>query len=325
MSYDIVKKDLSKLGEDLAKFSPEVFITFASFEERSTKIASYINNKDMQCIICSFASENRHEIENLKVLKNLFPSSDIATYSVDNPFAGIDNLLSLLKKTKSINKRILVDITTFSRESLLVFISAMYAIHDGRFDNLCFVYNPAQDYDPGKALQDKKLSFGVKDIRSVLGFFGRHDPAKSMHLIVTVGYEIDRAINIIEEFEPAKLTLGFGHKEASSTTDIYRENKETYTRLVGMLSPEYGAIEEFVFTANDPFKMKAELIELVEKNEKYNSIIIPMNTKISCVGAGLAALENKSIQIAYAQPESYNFDNYATPSNDYYLFSIVMT
>ena len=50
-----------------------------------------------------------------------------------------------------------------------------------------------------------------------------------------------------------------------------------------------------------------------------NTVIAPMNNKISTVGAALAALKNPNIQISYAQADIYNVVGYSMPNDDYYL------
>jgi len=54
-------------------------------------------------------------------------------------------------------------------------------------------------------------------------------------------------------------------------------------------------------------KIKEEL----NKYSNVNRIIVPLNTKISTLAAGILALENPSIQVCYSEPEIYNFDGYS--------------
>ena len=55
-----------------------------------------------------------------------------------------------------------------------------------------------------------------------------------------------------------------------------------------------------------------------------NTVIAPLNTKISTIGADLAALENENIQLAYAKPNIYNVDGYSIPNEFIYLDKIVV-
>jgi hypothetical protein len=58
-----------------------------------------------------------------------------------------------------------------------------------------------------------------------------------------------------------------------------------------------------------------DLLNEVEKNSEYNTVICPLNTKPSTIGAALAAIKSDNIQLVYAQPVQYNTKGYSTPSN----------
>lgn len=51
-------------------------------------------------------------------------------------------------------------------------------------------------------------------------------------------------------------------------------------------------------------------MEHVENHNKYNTIIAPMNNKISTIAAGLASIENTDIQLCYASVKLYNKAGY---------------
>lgn len=308
------RKPFSSLKDDLSVFLPDLYIGFASFEERSVENARHVSDSVSNAIVCCFEPVMESVRQNLEKIGDFFTSVEQASFSHEDPFEGIDNILDCLKRNDWHSKNILVDITTFSREALLTLMSAIDVGRPLKFDNIMFLYSPASGYDP-----NNKLSFGVKNIRSVLGFPGRQDPLKQTHLIVMTGYEDERAIKIVEAFEPSKLMLGFGGVDGASSPEIFENNINTYNKLNDILLPEYGP-DSFEFSLNDPHKTKDQILNIID--ESYNNIIVPMNNKISCLGAGLAALENRELQIVYAQPETYNYINYSQPSDDYYLFRI---
>jgi hypothetical protein len=57
------------------------------------------------------------------------------------------------------------------------------------------------------------------------------------------------------------------------------------------------------------------VLEKAAMSDNYNIVVCPMNTKISTIGVGLAALQNNKIQIAYARAIEYNEAGYSTPSD----------
>jgi hypothetical protein len=47
-----------------------------------------------------------------------------------------------------------------------------------------------------------------------------------------------------------------------------------------------------------------------------------MNTKISTVGAALAAIKQESIQLCYAQANIYNVERYSAVSDEVFIFEL---
>ena len=54
-------------------------------------------------------------------------------------------------------------------------------------------------------------------------------------------------------------------------------------------------------------------------NKEFNNILAPMNTKLSTIACALASLECLPLQICYAQPLQYNYENYSKAGNTCYL------
>ena len=82
--------------------------------------------------------------------------------------------------------------------------------------------------------------------------------------------------------------------------------------------------KEFKFSLIDPMQTKDQILSYIEsKNLSDNNIVIaPMNNKISTIGAGLAAITNQNIQLAYAKASIYNTEGYSSPSDNVYFFKI---
>ena len=78
------------------------------------------------------------------------------------------------------------------------------------------------------------------------------------------------------------------------------------------------AIEKdgFEFSCKDIEKTVKTLKTIIAKAPEDNHIIVPLNTKLSTISAAIVALENKDIQLCYAVPEVYNYENYSTSGED---------
>lgn len=223
--------------------------------------------------------------------------------------------------------QILIDITSFSHELLVLLIGIFNSF--GIIKRVTLLYVGASVY--GFNAQDgiPWLSRGVREIRSVLGFPGVMFPSKKLHLIVMAGFEVERAIEVIAQYEPSSLSIGTGHVKQSVSSDHFKMNEFFVDRIKKYIIDQDNydyAIQHFEFSCVDPHKTKEQLYEhvatLKETSDK-NIVICPLNTKISTVGAALLALEYPEIQICYAEPEEYNIDGYASPGYEVKIVPLI--
>ena len=89
-------------------------------------------------------------------------------------------------------------------------------------------------------------------------------------------------------------------------------------RIRSLIENLVGHVEEFVFSCYDAVAAERAIGSVVAESEGYNTILAPMNTKISTLGAGRLALRDGAVQICYAQADIYNFRRYSTPGSEYY-------
>jgi hypothetical protein len=234
-----------------------------------------------------------------------------------NPGDAINDVVStVVSRTEP--QRFLVDITTFTRESLLMLVRCLKWAAK-KSDTIEFIYAHAKEYSVGDPQKDKWLSKGIREVRSVLGFPGDLLPSRRSHLIILVGFESERALSLIRECEPAAISLGLADESEIGTQPHQGTNVYTIQRLKSIL----GNVDEFTFKAYDPEETRAVLQSQVRKMQAHNTIIAPMNTKISTLGAALLGLDDPSIQLCYAQANIYNYKKYSIPGDDYYLVKLV--
>jgi hypothetical protein len=186
-------------------------------------------------------------------------------------------------------------------------------------DEIYLLYVSAADYSIGDNKEDKWLSKGVAEVRTVLGYTGDITPSKKMHLIVLVGFEYQRASRLIEILEPSCLSLGHGVVQ-SATDEKHIAAQEFFYDLLSKMMMRHGTVDKFEFYCNDPEESKKSILVQSSKYSDHNVIIAPMNTKLSTVGAALASFENSEIQVCYAQADYYNYHKYSLPGNSCYMF-----
>ena len=100
------------------------------------------------------------------------------------------------------HRKLVIDITTFTHEALLILIKNLY-LHQSSFDSILLIYNGAKEYSPW-------LSKGCKEVRNVIGFPGMFNPSYKYHLIILTGFEYERATRLVELMEPDILSMGNG-------------------------------------------------------------------------------------------------------------------
>ena len=300
----------------------DAYICCASFEERSKSIATHLNGNSVRWSwICFNRDYADLAAKNLDALQGFFPENHtLVELDTTNPLLTADRISSSLSELRSSDceKRILIDVTAFTRESLLILVKFLF---DGRNQGhtIEFVYANASEYSIGDSTEEKWLSKGNREVRSVLGYPGVLVPSRQSHLIVLVGFEDERALSLIYECEPSRISLGVGNDREWATSPHQDTNVARLKRLKNMV----GAVEEFKFTGYDARDTKRTIKEIVEKGSGYNTVIAAMNTKISTLGAAMVALENQNVQMCYAQANIYNARNYSAPGQ--HFFHLLMT
>lgn len=316
----IEKTDLSSLVDKLPK-RIDIFICCASFEDRCLSIAKSINKEDVgAALIAKNMDLPVHLDTNANALKDLFGTTSVhVPVSTNNPIQTADELKNALTLcSEGTRKTYLIDITTFTHEHLLILLKVL-PLAIGSQNQVIFGYSSASDYDVDSPVKDKWLTKGVGEIRSVLGYPGLMLPSGKSHLIILVGFEHERASELIRVFEPSAISLGHD-KEGSSTSPTHYAAHLHFLELIREVAAKHSCVFDFEFACNDPWLVQKAIIDQVSAMAEYNTILAPMNTKIATAGCALASLQNDKIQLCYAQAIHYNYAAYSTPGSHCYLF-----
>ncbi|MDQ0592188.1 hypothetical protein QFZ37_000557 [Chryseobacterium ginsenosidimutans] len=312
------KINITKIREEIIELQINYFFTSSSFEERCFTISNELANLDFKTKI--FYNENELEsiIENSIILENLFKSKvERIGLNTDNSVINYLNMLNVIKDiTEEKTANLLIDITTFTHETLLILIKLLN-FYKKDLGKIYICYNGAKEYSVNEKNEDDKwLSKGIKEIRTVIGYPGFSDPTRNNHLLILFGFESDRTKRLINEFEFDNVTLGFADEENSIQANHQYINAKRHEKLVSEFKTN-----TFKFSLIDIDSVKDNILQLIrsEKYKEMNTVIAPMNNKISTIAAALAAIEDENLQITYAKPSIYNVSGYSTPNDDIYL------
>ncbi|SRR6266481_942228 len=301
-----------------------LYIGMASFEERCLSILNALKLSPKYCLFFKNVTAGNLASKNLdRLVKLAADHSSVISLDLDFPITAADAFTKAIMENipSSPVGVVLIDSTTFTHEQLLILLRVLDQSHP---KSKIFVgYIGADRYSTNTDIENVWLSRGVAQIRTVLGYPGSFAPSKKLHLTILVGFEHERAAAVIEQFEPAKLTLMCGDPGQSVSAGHYDTNKRFFEELkkfVERTQFTQTAVDTLYFSCVDPFSARDTVSQLSMQSNDYNIVVCPMNTKLSTIGVGLAALKDERIQIAYARAIEYNEVGYSTPSDTATIF-----
>jgi len=288
-------------------------IARVSFEGRSLSVASTMANAGVLAGGLVFASSVRSVLAeaNLARFSALVPDADVVQLDKEDPLGTGSALAGALTQAHAAGwlGDAVFDITTFRREELLMLLAILRGLGLTPTVSGEVVY-------VGAGAMGKPLSGAVKGFRSVMGYAGAMVPRSPTLLVVLLGFELQRAQSIIENYEPDQILLGVGGPKTSVSAELHATNKGFFDQL----RVRYAALTEtFEFSATDATAAALELQTAIGDAAGRNVILAPLNTKLSTLGAGLYALKNPSVQICYASVESYNESEYSSAGSGVYV------
>jgi len=292
----------------------DLFVCSASYEERCLSIPRAVSSTDVRASIIA-ENRNHKELHGAPAveLQGLLPTATRADLSTADPLSAADALYAALAPHAD-DSIVLVDISTFTHEALLILCRIL--MDRFRSQSVWFAYARAGEYSIGDPPEKKWLSMGVSQIRSVVGFPGVMLPSRRLHMIVLAGLEVERVAELLRQYEPALLSLGTTEGIELADDKHRQVNLERFATLRSRFLPA----TEFAFDCHDAKKTKDAILTRCAAVPDHNTVVASMNTKISTVGAALAANEQSDIQLCYAQAVVYNYRRYSTPGEDCCLF-----
>lgn len=305
--------ELINLHKNLDEYY-DIFITSASFEERSLSITENIISKiNFGRKIVIAETYNREFIQdNLDKFITNYNFEIVNTNSL-NQLTTVDNLLLIINDVliRNPNSSFLIDITTFTRQNLLILVRLLRNNLLKTSNKLHCLYSKASDYAVGLPEEEKWLSKGVLSVHSIFGYVGSMIPSRPYHLIILMGYDVERASSLILAYEPSKITIGIGSEKSSLSRSHYELNKKRYNELAN----EFPYAEGFEFSCTEIESIEI-LLAQVKKHPNCNVVITPMNNKVSTLFLAAASFIDKNIQIAIATPLIYNNTCYSSPGTN---------
>jgi hypothetical protein len=282
----------------------DVFICSASYEERCKSIPDALadNVRVGKRLVCFNQKSSATVAGNAKyLLDRLGRNSQKVPLDKTSPLVTADNLQRGLSRSGADDGDLsyLIDITTFTHEALLILLRLLQA--RVRRSPVVLAYAPADEYSLGLPPEEKWLSKGITDIRSVLGYPGDSRPSRKSHLVILVGFEGDRAERLIDEYQPHVISLGFGKEGTATALQHQQVNRLAFAQI----ATKVAKYDEFEFSCVDVASVEGTISGQASRFPDCNVVVAPMNTKLSTVGVAGAAFRNDEIQLCYASASQY--------------------
>ncbi|MNM68686.1 hypothetical protein D3C81_802500 [compost metagenome] len=208
----------------------------------------------------------------------------------------------LVEHVITLNKPIIIDMTSMSTEVLFILIKAF---HHHNFDDIIIIYVQPQEYKKNNQsngiMPDFLLSEDYAPVSAIPGFLRLPDEEKEPRLIVFMGFEGGRFKELCEHlltegtieivpilpmpsFKAGWHMLGiYLNLDTLKSNDIIRHLKRV--------------------TAWDPFFALAVLEEQYKNNSDSNQLIVaPIGTKPHTLASVLFAVRHESVRIMYDHP-----------------------
>lgn len=309
----VIKVKLDSLGSRY-RSRPLRLVSRLSFEQRALVFPRQLVGCDVEGT--AFASKDGSALaaRSIDDFKLLLPHVTISELDNSNPIGTANTILSVLRTANKASKsrQLVIDTSSFRREELLILIACLKLLQaEDASTELVYVSaeNMAQDWMTRNAIAH----------RSVIGYAGEIKPSRNTKLVIMMGFEVERARSIIENYEPSEVLIGMAGQADSINDILHHRNKQFFEDLKRQFK---GVTKIFEFSARDPIKTAADLEKAVGIDTSSNILLAPLNTKISTIGAGLFGLSNRRVQLVYAQMNEYNEASYSTVGSDAYVMPI---
>ena len=286
----------------------EIFLACASFEDRTTAVASKLSKQYLitNSFVCKYEEKNRSSArdENFEKLRGLLFERSTNVFPIicdhHDPLDGIRKFRELCDN-KGIDlegKVVSVDITTFTKQYLLVLLKYLKKQQP---KSVRLFYTEPEDY---AVKWSKPLSYGLIDIVSVPTYGGHSYTDKENLLILILGYEGDRAYGIWERLSPHKTIAIIGRP---SFKDLWEGRVEQFNRKLLSKLPKNSI---YYSPTLDPFQVKKDLDTLIEHHlARFNIAISPLGSKPQVIGCYLSLSLHPEVQVIYAIPK-YHEEEY---------------
>lgn len=284
-----------------------MFIQSTSAEERSLRATDLLRKAgtkvDQNIVFCFEEVISRIGVPQKDFLDNYSLTSSgmvpvrCNLFGIEN---GIKSFYDIFRSKPNVlkGKKILIDISTFIKPYFYCLLKLLIQVCS--LTEVYVTYTEPESY--GKPLQEHvTFTRGLDRVGEIPAFNGFIDIDKKNMLIIMLGFEGQRALEVLRSVQPDK-TLAINGFPA------YRPEFKDVSLISNTLVIREGeCFPELQYSsASDPFETYRTLAKLHKDwSNYYNFSIAPLGTKPMALGACLFALQCADTRLIYAYPQGY--------------------
>ena len=190
------------------------------------------------------------------------------------------------------HRSVLVDITTMPREVIWWIFSALRSSGS----HISYVYHKPASYSPEWLTRDTDRP------RLVYQHSGIAELGRETCLFLVSGFDVDRAIQIVQFFEPRTFIIGIqiGSQFENAVRNVAR-NRHLLTRVQ---NPHFVEIDSY----SPDHGLAAMEVALKSHFEKFNVVAASLGPKLSAVSLYHLQIKHPDIALAYAPSRQFNYE-----------------
>lgn len=285
----------------------DLLIQSTSAEERSTRVAeilreagTQVNQNVVFCfneVISSIQDAKDDFLANYSLKQSKMLPFDCELLNVEN---GIKSFCQNFKSAQALTteKKILIDISTFIKPYFYCLLKLLK--QECNIQEIYITYTEPASY--GRPLGESfAFTRGLDHVGEIPSFHGFADIDKRNMLVIMLGFEGQRALEVLRSVQPDKTLVINGFPAyRSEFKDVSLISNKNVIR-------EGECLPELRFSsASDPFETYRTLEKLYSDwSESYNFSLAPLGPKPMALGACLFALQHDDARILYAYPQGY--------------------
>lgn len=291
----------------------EVFIGCASYEERCNgALLNASKNYKPEYVIIFVCKEYLSKGKTKKYLDSMCQQAlkltdkkpEIIEFSISSQNKCL-NYFEIIMEEQKKNQNITIDITTFPRQILFLLIRTIRQYRPN--NKIRLLYTEPVKYSK-EMRSDGWLTKGVRSVTPMISFGGVQDPMLKKMLIILTGHEGERAYITWRRHQPDKtILIPQGEPYHQGLNDIAENENQLLYTIFGDVCKYHNRIP-----AREIDNIFFELEKIYARYaHEYYFVVAPLGTKFQSLGFYLFAESRPDVQITYATPIHYNFEDYS--------------